>query len=540
MAVGDFVHGKGTQQEIPQRNEQQTTRASRLRAAELARVEVPRTTLSGFATGNQRSAGLPLHQREISGYGYEQSVQGQARDMFDTDLEGIDDSTTVTSLSFSKNGDVQQGYGEAQRQRERGPFTHLRQPSAFVAVNEQQGGNENAYKSVAERMREFDSDPADYEDYQMHQAAERHAYAEGNGYGNEQMNGWDAGQPSNEEPMSWQKIEQALHQNHHQRQPTTESIPADMDYGMRDAYIEGQATYDRGEEDNDGYHSSPQTPKASQKTPGKGRVSVRSRFMTPNFQNDRRSGQFGAGPVTSQSFIPRPSSAPGNPFSPDSNPRRTLSKRNTPAPIPHSPPPKDPISHTKYPQRGGIFDTTDLSALDSSDSTDVQETFTSPALSTLSPVSSKRPLSSTVTTPVITDYPPNILRAKKFSDLQAESFDYNPAPPQPIFPPQDPALPLPERLMRLKSLTDDQRRAFFSGLSMAEWEESGDWLIEQFSVILQKTKDARVERRKVASVFEAEIKRRYELTEGEGVEIRRRLDDMRSGGMGVLKRQNSV
>lgn len=94
--------------------------------------------------------------------------------------------------------------------------------------------------------------------------------------------------------------------------------------------------------------------------------------------------------------------------------------------------------------------------------------------------------------------------------------------------------------MRLKSLTDDQRRAFFSGLSMAEWEESGDWLIEQFSVILQKTKDARVERRKVASVFEAEIKRRYELTEGEGVEIRRRLDDMRSGGMGVLKRQNSV
>ena len=335
--------------------------------------------------------------------------------------------------------------------------------------------------------------------------------------------------------MTWQRIEQALHQNRHQRQDTSESIPANMNYGMQDQ--QGQAVYGQ-EGDDAGYYSSPQTPKATEKTLGKGRVSVRSRFMTPNFQNDRHSGPFGVEHVRSQSFIPRPSSAPV-PFSPEPDRRRTLSKRNTPAPIPRSTPPQHVHNHNQYPQRGGIFDNTDLSALDSSDSTDVHETFTSPALSTLSPVSSKRPLSSITATPFISDYPPNILRAKKFADLQAEPFDYNPAPLQPIFPPREPSLPLPERLTRLKSLTDDQRRAFFSGLTMTEWEESGDWLIEQFSVILQKTKDARVERRKVAGVFEAEIKRRYEATEGEEVEIRRRLDDMRSGGMGVLKRQNS-
>ena len=93
--------------------------------------------------------------------------------------------------------------------------------------------------------------------------------------------------------------------------------------------------------------------------------------------------------------------------------------------------------------------------------------------------------------------------------------------------------------MRLRTLTDGQRRALFSSLTLAEWEESGDWLIEQFGEILKKTKDARRERREVAGVFEAEIKRRFESTEAEGRDIQHRLDEMRSGGMGVLKKHSS-
>jgi hypothetical protein len=194
-----------------------------------------------------------------------------------------------------------------------------------------------------------------------------------------------------------------------------------------------------------------------------------------------------------------------------------------------------PEHHHQY-EQGGLFDNTDLSVLDSSDSTDMPETTLSPGYSPLSPVAKRRP---SVTTPFTSDYPPNILRGKSFSDLQAESFDYNPAPAQPIFPPQEPPLPLDERLSRLKALTDDQRRVFFSGLTLAEWEESGDWLISQFAAILEKTKEARRERRQVAAVFEAEIQRRHQLVEVETAEVRKRLDDMKSGGLGVLKKQTS-
>ncbi len=174
----------------------------------------------------------------------------------------------------------------------------------------------------------------------------------------------------------------------------------------------------------------------------------------------------------------------------------------------------------------------DLSALDSSESSGTGPTYSSLRLSTLSPISSKRPL-----TAFISDYPTNILQTKSFTDLQAESFDYNPVPLQPIFPPQEPALSLTEKLSRLKTLTEDQRRAFFSSLTLTEWEESGDWIIEQFSDVLKKMKEARHERRKIAAVFEQEIERRYENVEAEEENIRKRLEEMKEGGKGVLKGQ---
>ncbi|KAL1960955.1 hypothetical protein VTO42DRAFT_4843 [Malbranchea cinnamomea] len=553
MAVGDFVHGKGSQQNIPQRNDKPPVRASRLRAAELARVEVPRRNQDGFAntTSNTNGSIGPAGslQRMNGDYGYEQHGQERVRDMFDTDLEGIDDSTTVTSLTFERNETVQ----SSPRPRERvSAFTHIIRPQnqpQNVRIDSQ--GASSTYRTVAERMRELDSDMDDYyhENGVMHAqanhpGAEQYEMQRETDFETAQINAWDGTQRVDEEPMTWQKIEQVLHDNRNTRLIAPEAPSfAGMDYQIQNSQEMRQESSGTGEEDDIGYRSMPQTPRALPKTPAKAPISVRSRFMTPNFQDDRRTTAFGSAAVTSRSFIPRPSSAPGVPLSPESNRRRTVIKRTTTGAATHIPPHHLSRSNhldQQYPQGGGIFDNTDLSALDSSDSTDLQDTF-SPTLSTLSPVSSKRPLSATTTipTPFVSDYPPNILRGKSFADLEGESFDYNPAPPKPIFPPQEPAPPLAERLTRLKSLTDDQRRAFFSSLTMAEWEESGDWLIEQFSIILQKTKEARAERRKVAAVFEAEIKRRYELAENEGRDVRKRLDEMRSGGMGVLRRQNS-
>lgn len=188
----------------------------------------------------------------------------------------------------------------------------------------------------------------------------------------------------------------------------------------------------------------------------------------------------------------------------------------------------------------GAFDTaTDLSAVDYSDDDGFEEmarheehvSLHSPHLSTVSAISSKRPYSN-----FISDYPPNILETKAFSDLQAESFDFNPTPVQPHFQ-HDAQLSLKDKLLRLKNLTDDQRRVFFSSVTISEWEECGDLLVDEFCQMLQKSKEVRQARRDVAATFEAEIKRRHDAVEAEGNAIKNRLEDMKAGGLGVLKRQ---
>ncbi|KAI5283786.1 hypothetical protein KEM54_001843, partial [Ascosphaera aggregata] len=100
-----------------------------------------------------------------------------------------------------------------------------------------------------------------------------------------------------------------------------------------------------------------------------------------------------------------------------------------------------------------------------------------------------------------------------------------------------PPLSLHEKLDRLKALTEGQRRTFFSSLTLKEWEDSGDWLIDQFRELLKRTKDARKERRKIAMVFEREIARRYADVEAESRAIKCRMNELKTGGLDVLRGQ---
>src|SRR6266487_6074537 len=105
MPVGVYVHGKASQNDIPksQRDGPSNVRHSRQRIAEMARVDVPVIKL--------KSAPLPASENEtvvlcepsvaqtLNEELHEASGRTDARDMFDTDVEGIDDSTTTaTSL----------------------------------------------------------------------------------------------------------------------------------------------------------------------------------------------------------------------------------------------------------------------------------------------------------------------------------------------------------------------------------------------------------------------------------------------------------
>ncbi|RDW90772.1 uncharacterized protein DSM5745_02547 [Aspergillus mulundensis] len=136
------------------------------------------------------------------------------------------------------------------------------------------------------------------------------------------------------------------------------------------------------------------------------------------------------------------------------------------------------------------------------------------------------------------DYPPEILSTKSFTDLQAEPFDRTPNPKaaaeaQPQRPPEKGKDE--DKISFLLRLSEQERGEYFSKLSMDEWEGCGDLLIEEFSKLMTKMKDLRHARRKTAAVFEAEVKRRHDVVEEQSGEISSKFEEMRAGGTEVLR-----
>jgi hypothetical protein len=72
-------------------------------------------------------------------------------------------------------------------------------------------------------------------------------------------------------------------------------------------------------------------------------------------------------------------------------------------------------------------------------------------------------------------------------------------------------------------------------MSVEEWEDCGDQLIDRFSHLLTEMKKLRRARRRTAAVFEAEVKRRHELVEAQDSELSTKLNEMRTGGAEVLR-----
>ena len=145
--------------------------------------------------------------------------------------------------------------------------------------------------------------------------------------------------------------------------------------------------------------------------------------------------------------------------------------------------------------------------------------------------------------PIEPDYPPHILYQKPFSNLQAEPFDYTPSQLQSTdtaaatatVPPTVPQETAQDKVKFAFGLTDEERRSYFSKLSMREWEECGDELLSQFSTMLEQAKGLRQARRNTAAVFETEIKRRHDKAEQEAAELSKKMDGMRDGGAEVLR-----
>ncbi|OQE32043.1 hypothetical protein PENSTE_c001G00611 [Penicillium steckii] len=146
------------------------------------------------------------------------------------------------------------------------------------------------------------------------------------------------------------------------------------------------------------------------------------------------------------------------------------------------------------------------------------------------------------------DYPPQVLHQKTFDELQAEPFDKAPTPtPPPVKSPPLPPNPAflasaqspNDAVTQLLRLTDQDRQTYLSRMSVDEWEDCGDQLIDRFSHLLTEMKQLRRARRRTAAVFENEVLRRHEQIETQNSELSLKLNEMRTGGAEVLRGRSS-
>lgn len=92
----------------------------------------------------------------------------------------------------------------------------------------------------------------------------------------------------------------------------------------------------------------------------------------------------------------------------------------------------------------------------------------------------------------------------------------------------------------LEKLKDDdaklvQRRAFFSSLSIEQYEECANLMIRRFGDIMAKFTDARQQRRRAAKDFEEEVEKREECVRGKTTIVDKNLGRLKRGGEEVVR-----
>jgi hypothetical protein len=132
------------------------------------------------------------------------------------------------------------------------------------------------------------------------------------------------------------------------------------------------------------------------------------------------------------------------------------------------------------------------------------------------------------------DYSTEALGKKKFTDLQQEPFDHNPQRPK-LELPVELEGSLVERLAQVQELDADCQTKFFNSLPLQEWEDAGDWFLERFSSILQRTREARKAKRQVAAEFEKQVAARHEAVEARIRGTAQTMEEMKRSGQVVLQ-----
>ena len=136
------------------------------------------------------------------------------------------------------------------------------------------------------------------------------------------------------------------------------------------------------------------------------------------------------------------------------------------------------------------------------------------------------------------DYDDQALSNMSYKNLRDESFDFDPSKAALAGVTQDGTMDLAAKVEQRRHRGEEEQRQFFAGMPMQEWEESGDWFVDQFATLMKKMRDARRETRRVIQEFEDEAERREEVVRTRSDAIDRKLGKMRQDGMKVVSDGN--
>lgn len=134
------------------------------------------------------------------------------------------------------------------------------------------------------------------------------------------------------------------------------------------------------------------------------------------------------------------------------------------------------------------------------------------------------------------DYEPNELVQIPYDDLQRETFDHDPRPELLELPETLRNASLDEKLEHVNGLDTKGKQAFLASLTLNEWEEAGDWFMNQFSSLLGDFRDARRKRRRLAADFEDQVHARHKQVATKKRKIDAALAAMKQSGSEVINR----
>lgn len=100
-------------------------------------------------------------------------------------------------------------------------------------------------------------------------------------------------------------------------------------------------------------------------------------------------------------------------------------------------------------------------------------------------------------------------------------------------PPPDATLE--DKLQHYKAKPTAQQAEFFTHMKIDEWDEAGDWFLDQFTSVMKRIKDARRAKRKMVEEFEVEVAEREGAVRGKIEKIGRTLENLKEEGRTMMQ-----